>query len=467
MTVQPLKPHQQVCIERGLKNNHAFFLEMGLGKTRVCLEMMSREPSLNIVVGGTTARDIWQEQVTTWRPDIKVKSTIGLTKPKRMQERQETLELARKYPTILIANYEQAKELAGWAGGKDVDILVADESTYIKNHKAQRTKGMLNLAHFARRKYILTGTPVLQGPLDLYSQLNFIDKKIFPENFYAFRARYAVMGGYENKQIVGYKNLDHLMKRIQPHVTVYKKSDVAKDLPPKIPMKIYVELSGKERKAYDNVKENAVMELSKSEFVPLTNALAKLAKLMQASSGFNYYEDVMSREALEHGNTKRKVVVDLLTGDLSGRPVIIWSVFKHEIERLTFDLRQAKISVASEMTHGHHIKAAQAFKNGEADVLVGNPASLSHGLNLQRASTEIFVSNNFKFGDREQAEDRCHRIGITEPVTIIDIIAKDTIDERLLNVLAKKKGLADLVTEELKVNTSHELNMNETERSLF
>jgi SNF2 family DNA or RNA helicase len=450
----PLLPHQRRCIEAATKSPLGLFLEMGLGKTRIALELMPDYPSLSIVVCPISVKHTWESEAQLWRMDIVVKSTIGLNASKRQKVRAQVLFWKNENPTILLINYEQAAETVKWLKSNQIrpKIAVADESTYIKNHKAKRSKAMHALALISVRCYALTGTPVLQGPLDLYSQLEFVNNLILPENYYAFRSRYAIMGGFERKQVVGYKNLDHLTKRIKDWTISIKKEDVALDLPPKIYVERCVNLSPKERKNYDTIKKEAILSLPKGEFVPLVNALSKLAKLMQASSGFNYIQNGFKRDVIEYGKTKRQAAIELITeGDLAGQPTVIWSVFIHELQAMHTELVKAGVNITSEINHKTPSEAARAFINGQAGVLLLNPASMSHGVNLQRATAEIFLSNNFKYGDREQAEARCHRIGQQYPVTIVDIISQDTIDRKILRVLSKKAELADVVTSELGV----------------
>lgn len=453
-----LRTYQGEGIKRCHKRSMALFWEMGLGKTRTILEIIPHEPCLNVVVAPISATHSWENEVKKWRDDIVVTSSVGLSKQDRAIVRKAAIHKAKTEPTILLMNYEQAAETASHfiANNIDIYILVADESSYIKNHRAQRTQGMLRLRTKASRAYALSGTPILHGLLDLYSQIKFVEPDVMTENFWSFRNRYAVMGGFEKKQIVAYKNSEHLMSRIKPWAMSLRKDEVATDLPPKIYEPKIIQLSAKEMVHYNKIKEDCIMELKELDDVPITNILTRMMKLHQAASGFNYYEDGgLNRKVYEVGSTKRKAVADLLVdGGLAGNQVIVWTVFRYEQERLVLDISNAGLIVASNILGKSAIDAAQQFINGEADILVSNPQSLGYGMNLQCARAEIFISNTYRYGDREQAEARIHRMGQKYPVTIVDIIAEKTIDERIQKILKKKATIAEAIMEELGIEVN-------------
>lgn len=429
--------------------------DMGLGKTCEALQLIPHEPGLSIVISPISASLTWPAETAKWRPDITLVNSVAMPPAKRKIKRKAAFVSALKYPTILLINYEQVKELLTFIGnfqGKFL-TLIADESSYIKSIRAQRTRACLKLKRYAARRYALSGTPIQQGPLDLYSQLKFVHSSIIPESFVAFRNQYCVMGGFENHQVLAYKNLDELWRRLNGWVHVLKKENVATELPPKIYLNREVELNVKERCAYDSIKKEALQFINGPEPLTLTNALARIQKLQQAASGFSYYlnynEARPQNNAIEYGQTKRQTVIDILQNDLAGAQVIVWSIYRYEQAALIADLTKTGIECNPENIEA--IDAAQNFINGKYQVLVANPASLGYGLNLQCATAMIFCSHTYKYGDREQAEARCHRIGQTSPVTIIDLIAQNTIDKRILKIVDKKADLAALLVEELGV----------------
>jgi SNF2 family DNA or RNA helicase len=470
MKIKPY-PYQVDGILKIREKNFGLFWEMGLGKTFTVLFSMGTKPGISIVFAPISASQTWVDEQKKWRPDLALVSTIGLPKKLRAKQRARVYYHSDEKHIILLCNYEQAQEVNEWCikYGINLKFAIADESSYIKSRKAKRTKAVLKIAQRATRRVILSGTPVLQGPLDLYTQIKFLNKEIFPENYYAFQHKYAVMGGFENKQIVKYKNLEHLTARIKNRVQSRKKEEVAPDLPEKIYVTRVVRLSEKERKNYDMIKKAALMELPSGKFVPIANALAKITKLTQAAGGFFYNEvhtmdeSKPKKEAIEIGSSKRNEVVELLTtGELKGIPTIVWSVMRHELKSLSEELVKAGLNVASEQEDGSYRAAGNAFIRGDADVLVANPMALGYGMNLQRATAMIFVSNSYRYGDRAQAEARAHRIGQLFPVTIIDLIAENTIDSKILKIVNKKGSMAGMIMDELGVNI-HEKEIVEME----
>ncbi|MCK5639242.1 MAG: DEAD/DEAH box helicase, partial [Gammaproteobacteria bacterium] len=398
------------------------------------------------------------------------------------KQRAVALHHCRHQPVILLINYEQSKETYFWFkplakdGGK-FHVIVADESSWIKNGTAKRTKATIALRSFAEKAYALSGTPILQGPMDLHSQMAFVDPSILPENIWAFRARYAIIinktigrppgtfgpddPGTEKtfKVIDGYQNMDELMERLRPWSMSLLKKDVAPELPPKIYETREVELDAKERKNFQFIEKEMALVFPEGGFVPLPNALSKLMKLMQGSSGFYYYDIPVpgsvpfdGKHVVEHGSTKRKEVIEMLDHELAGKPIILWSALKWEQWRLAEELKEAGHTVACKYFDKTAARAAEQFIDGKADILVASAAELGYGLNAQRSSDQIFVSNNFKFGDRRQGEDRQHRIGQENPVTIVDMIAIKTRDEKVLGILQGKGDISDFVMKELGVN---------------
>lgn len=459
-----LRPYQKDGVGKLQAHHYGLFWKMRLGKTCVVLLSIPKQPGLSIVVCPISAFQTWIDEVEKWRPDIKIVSTIGLISKYRKIKRAKAFYGSTKYHVILLVNYEQAKETFEWLQKYNIDLqmAVADESSYIKNRAAKRTKAAIKISERAKRRCILSGTPVLQGPLDLYSQMQFLDKGILPESFWTFQSRYAVMGGFENKQATGYKNLSHLTDRIKKWTQSLSVEDVISDLPPRIYTKRIVQLSLEERKSYNTIKDLMLLELPTGKYVPIVNALSKITKLAQAASGFFYTEfpnqkssRINLRHAVQVGESKRREVVNLLTsGELNGDKTIIWSVLRYELMMLSSDLTKAKLKVASQFVNGSYILAAKKFMSGQADILIANPMALGYGINLGIADTMIFVSNTYKYGDREQAEARADNLEKKTNALIIDIIADKTIDSKILKIIQKKATIAEIILEELGVGTN-------------
>lgn len=348
-------------------------------------------------------------------------------------------------------------------------MLVIDESTVIKNHKAIRTKSLLKVSHLAKYRRILTGTPVTQGPLDLFTQFSFLDDSILPtSSYFAFRARYAelkeirLIGKKPFQKIVGYRNLEDLMKYIEPHCDRVTKKECL-DLPDKLFQKHYVDLSDKQRRLYSDFKKELLVEFEGS-FMSAPLALTKLLRLQQIVGGFFQADMVFEIDengdpilhgtsppvAIDEENPRVKAVVEVLENTVG--KAIIWARFRTEIAAIVESLQENFGKDAVVEYHGG-IKNTDRSENirrfqedDEVRFFVGNVQTGGRGLTLHAASTVIYYSNDFSLENRLQSEDRAHRIGQKNNVTYIDLIATGTLDEKVVGVLRDKKNVADLLT---------------------
>jgi SNF2 family DNA or RNA helicase len=346
-------------------------------------------------------------------------------------------------------------------------MLVIDESHIIKSNKAIRTKTILKLAKHAKYRRILTGTPVGNGSLDLYTQFTFLDSQVLRCNsYYAFRNEYAEMkeintAGRSFKVITGYKNLDQLSNLISKCSDRLTKKECL-DLPEKLYAKRYVELSDNQRKLYNSLKKDICAEFNgKSISAPL--ALTRLLRLQQITGGFFQPDIAQSEEnedlfismldigpePIDKVNPRIESVIELLQ-ETQGK-VIIWSKFrieiKHIVERIIEEFGPNSVCEyhggVSKEDRSANITAFQ--NNPELRFFVANKAA-STGITLTAASTVIFYSNDYSYIDRSQEEDRNHRIGTLNPVTYIDLIAPRTLDEKIVETLRNKKSVSDSIT---------------------
>ena len=356
-------------------------------------------------------------------------------------------------------------------------LLVVDESSVIKSPKAQRTKNLLKLSIHAKYRRILTGTPVTQGPLDLYTQFAFLDQHILrTSSFYAFRNRYAILkemrtAGRSFMNVIGYTNLDELQTLIAPHSYRVTKSECL-DLPEKLYSKRYVTLSDTQAKLYKALKKEVVAEFNGMVMsTPL--ALTKLLRLQQIVGGFfqpdvpmEFKEEVDANgnlqlvpvehaakppQAIDKVNPRVESLIELLE-ETNGK-VIIWARFRAEIEAISTRIRSVFGNTTVVEYHGgidneQRSDAIRTFQDSEspARFFVGHVQAGGKGITLTAATTVIYYSNNFSLEDRLQSEDRCHRIGQKHNVTYIDMIAQGTLDEKVVETLRNKKSVADLIT---------------------
>lgn len=336
-------------------------------------------------------------------------------------------------------------------------MLVVDESHFIKTPKAQRTKKIIKLGKLASYRRILTGTPVTQSPLDLYTQLAFLSEHILGfTSFYAFRNRYADMHdevnrktGRSYKVVTGYKHLEELTLALDTHGARVRKEDCL-DLPPKLFEKYYVDLSKEQKRIYKSLSDDLFAELNGEEITtPLV--LTKMLRLQQVVGGHFPTEEGEMR--IDEVCPRELALLDILSAS-SGK-VIIWSRFTAEIRALSKIIRtiygdSSCVEYYGATSQDERMNNVSHFQDADSDVrfFIGQPRSGGTGITLHQAETVIYYSNDFSLATRLQSEDRAHRIGQTKNVTYVDIVANDTLDSKVTEALRNKLELASIVTQD-------------------
>jgi len=480
----PMFQHQKdVFLQSRDKEYFALLLEQGTGKSKItidsgCWLYNSGKIDAIIVIAPCGVHDNWiRNEIPTHLPDyIHYNAAIYRSQMSKDEEKQLCKVLQSENGLKIIAmNVEALVTQKGVSFLKTCllnyrCLLVVDESSVIKNPKAQRTKNLLKLAIHAKYRRILTGTPVTQGPLDLYTQFSFLDQHILhTSSFYAFRNRYAIMkemrtAGRSFMNVVGYTNLDELQKLIAPHSYRVTKSECL-DLPDKLYTKRYVQLSPNQKTLYHSLKKDIVAEYGGTVMsAPL--ALTKLLRLQQIVGGYFQpdIELVMNDDMELTGTTKQQPpqaidtvnprvesLIELLE-ETNGK-VIIWARFRAEIAAIVCRIKEIwKDSNCVVEYHGGVLNdlrqtAIDLFQNNDTTrFFVGHVRAGGKGLTLHAATTVVYYSNGFSYEDRAQSEDRAHRIGQKHNVTYVDMIAQGTLDEKIVETLRNKKSVADLLT---------------------
>ena len=339
-------------------------------------------------------------------------------------------------------------------------LMIVDESSRIKTPKARRTKNVIKLGQLAAYRRVMSGTPVTQGPLDLYTQFKFLDPGILGfSSFYAFRNRYAIMGGFNLKQVVGYANLEELVEIIEPY-SYRKTKDECLDLPPKMWERLYVDLGKEQRVAYDQMKRDMVADHA-GQKVSVTIVLTQMLRLQQIVGGFlpivTYNEltelEETHVEPIRGKNAKIIALMEFLEDLAETSKVIIWARFRAEIALIAETVDDhfgpdSWVEFHGGVKTGNRRTARQRFQDPDDPVrfFVGQTETGGLGITLTATDTVAYYSNSFRLESRLQSEDRAHRIGQDKTVTYVDLVARDTLDEKLLTALRSKKNLADLIT---------------------
>lgn len=343
--------------------------------------------------------------------------------------------------------------------------MVIDESQRIKNIAAKRTKRIIELGKLAVTRRIASGTLVANSPLDVFGQFEFLSRGLLGTTSYrAFVAEYADLMSSDSQvvqaimrksgrggvpQVIArdasglpkYRNLEKLTRLMAPHTFRVLKKDCL-DLPEKIYKTVFFDLETSQRIQYDNLLNERRFERDDGNLDTFT-ALTIINKLRQVTSGFIMVDGEPTE--LRYGKPRLDALLEIVE-DLDG-PFIVWASFREEIRQIVEALSPFGPVV---QYHGgtkpqERTAAIDAFQSGAARIFVAmlSPSGgAAEGLTLTAAETAIYYSNLFSLGVRQQSEDRPHRIGLHHPVVYIDLVARDTIDERIARVLQSKSGVA-------------------------
>ena len=451
------------------KEAFAVFAEMGTGKTKIALDnacILYNQGKIDrlLVIAPKGAYMNWVEQeIPIHVPDY-VEREVLAWKPSTSNKYQAQLKSIRETNDfrlkILVMNVEALSTTKGLRNAtlflNYKSMMIVDESTTIKNPQAKRTKNILSLAKEAKYRRILTGSPVTQSPMDLWAQMDFLDPEILgQQSYYAFRTKYAVMitanaagGTHKYQKIVKFRNLSELGKLVSPHSYRILKKDCL-DLPDKVYTKREVELSDEQKRAYAEMKVNATTIL-KGQSATALNVLTQLIKLHQITCGH------MKTDTGEIISLKSSRLDELMQalGETTGK-VIIWANYIHDILNIEKAIKN-EYGPNSYCTYYGATKSEDRqkciydFQNkiNDCRFFIGNTQTGGYGITLTAASTVIYYSNNYDLEKRIQSEDRAHRIGQENKVLYIDMVAKGTVDEKIIQSLRNKVNIAKEISGE-------------------
>ena len=308
------------------------------------------------------------------------------------------------------------------------------------------------MSELAKYRRILTGFPVTQSPMDLWAQCRFLDRTLLGDcgdNYFQYQYRYAVMkkqsvGTHSFNRVVGYRNLEELSGLLKNFSSRVMKEDCL-DLPGKIYTQRNVALSHDQARIYDDLKKYALAHIEDDEFMTTPNVMTQLLRMQQVLSGHTKSD---SGEMMEIKDNRLSELLDCLE-EVEGK-VIIWSRFRYDVKRIETELvkkygPRSTVTYFGDTSDEARSMAIENFQNGEARFFVGNPQTGGYGITLTAANTVIYFANSFDLAIRMQSEDRAHRIGQTQHVTYIDLIAEGTIDEQIVKALRDKMDIASVV----------------------
>ncbi len=441
-------------------------MEMGTGKSKVLIDtigILYGKGAINAVVI-VAPKGVYRNWSTKEIPDHLpeyVDRHVAVWSP--APRKQEKADLVKLFHTdldklkIFIINVEAFSTAKGvkftenFILGHQV-LFAVDESTTIKNPKASRTKAITKLAKNTKYRRILTGSPITQSPLDLYSQTEVLETNLLGyTSYYSFQNHYGEVvnryfGGRTVRQVVGYRNLDELSQKLDSFSYRVLKSDCL-DLPEKLYIRRDVTLTAEQKKLYAELKELAITELANQETVSVTNVLTQLLRLHQIVCGHIKSDDGTETPI---NNNRIDELIEVIA-EMQGK-IIIWANYRQNILEIVETLQglfgaDAVASYFGDTTPDERERVIKQFQDPDSSLrfFVGNTQTGGYGITLTEAQNVIYYSNNFDLEKRLQSEDRAHRIGQKNNVTYVDLVAKDTVDEKIVTALRNKLDLAQEV----------------------
>lgn len=470
----PLYKHQAEAISFSKGSSYfALFMEQGTGKSKVIIETMKwlwAKQAINavLIVAPKGVYLNWLNDELPKHLDLPMTEytvhhwAAGFGK--KAKGRLEDLAIIPDHRLkVLCMNVEAFSSPTGCEYAQDFlthnrTLFVIDESTSIKNHKALRTKAIRKLGGLAPYRRILTGTPQTRNPLDLFSQCEFLKSGLLGHtSFMSYRNCYAEvinmrLGPRSYPKIVGFRNLNRLSAMLGKFSYRKLKSECL-DLPPKIYMKRYVEPTAEQKAAYKEMTNESILDFGQDGAATAAIALTRIMRLHQIMCGHITLDN--SKQAQEIPSNRVNVLMDILE-ETEGK-VIIWCNFRKDVELVTRALtaeygKESFVEYHGGISLEDREKSKITFRtNSTCKYFIATLGTGSRGLTLVEAKTMIYYSQNHDLEKRLQSEDRAHRIGQTETLTLIDLVAAGTVDEDIVRSHQNKLDLATLVIDRWRI----------------
>lgn len=426
------EPHeyQEYAKEFVVKQNvSALFLDCGLGKTVITLTAIwellldyFEVRKVLIIAPCRVCRDTWPSELQKWNhlKGIEMSTVLG-------SEKDRVTALNRR-ANVYVINRENVEWLVGHCRW-DFDMVVIDELSSFKSHKAKRFKALKRVRPMVRRIVGLTGTPAPNGLIDLWAEIGLLDMGQRLGRFIGgYRERFFVPDKRSREMIFSYKprqGAEEAIYELISDICISMKAADYLEMPECIYNRVEVTMNEKERKLYQQLERDMLIPFEDGD-IDAVNAAGLSNKLMQMANGAVYDEN----GAVKHIHDRKLEALEDLVEAANGKPVLIAYWYKHDLERIRKYVGAVELDTAEDM---------KKWNAGEIPVAVIHPASAGHGLNLQAGgSTLIWFGLTWSLELYQQMNARLWRQGQKETVVIHHLIAKDTLDERVMEALEKK-----------------------------
>lgn len=455
--------HQRTAMDRSTgRNGFAYLAEMGAGKSKMLIDDIGRlyldgEINFALIIAPKGVYRNWvSKEIPTHMSDEVTHRVIQwVAAPnKKQQAEMQSVKNAFDGLTIFVMNVEAFSTVKGKQAGEWMarnfgrrGAIGIDESTTIKNHKAKRTKALCKIAAGFTWRRIMTGSPITKNPMDAYAQFEFLGPGTLGfDSFYAFQSRYALvqqrkMGAHSFQQVVGYKNLDELTDRIGRYSYRVLKKDCL-DLPEKTYTIRYVGMTDEQYRMYEQIRKMAMTLLEDGEMVTAPAVITQMLRLQQVLSGHLKTDE---GEMVTFPSKRMEALQEILE-EHDGK-AIVWSRFRYDIQTIVETLNKtfgpgSAAAYYGDTSDDERQRIVADFQNPDHPLrfFVSNKTG-AYGITLTEANLVVYYANDFDLETRIQSEDRAHRIGQRNPVTYIDLMTENSIDERIVEALRNKIDL--------------------------
>ena len=422
----------------------ALLMEMGTGKTLTSIGIVGqlwkeRRIARLLIVAPLSILGVWRDEFDKFAGYEYCLSVLEGTAARKADTIRH---MAGKSLQVLVINYESAwrmeKELAEWRP----DMIVCDEGHKIKTHNIAASKAMHRLAAKAKYRLLLTGTVITNKPIDVFSQYKFCDPAIYGNSFYQFRNRYFDMVGFGGYTPVMKRSMEgEFTERLHSIAFRATKAECL-DLPEFTDIVQRIDLEPQAMRIYRQLVRDSYAELAEGS-VTVTNVLSQLLRLSQLTGGYVGNDDAGG--ITQVSTAKLDALADLVDGAVAdGRKIVVIARFVPEIHAIGKMLEKKKIryaQISGEIRDRDEQIAA--FQNDpDVPVFIGQIATAGLGITLTAASLMVFYSLDYSMSNYEQTRARIHRVGQKNECTYIHLVARGTVDEKVLKALHDKANLA-------------------------
>ena len=422
----------------------ALLMEMGTGKSLTAIAItgaLSQAGRIRrvLIVAPLSILGVWEEEFQKFAAFPYALAVLSGSSAKKLDTLRHMNGTALQ---VVVVNYESAwrleKALTAW----HPDLIIADEGHKIKTHNIAASKAMHRMGAKASYRLLLTGTVITNKAIDVFSQYKFLNPAIYGNSFYAFRNRYFDMVGYGNHTPVLKKSMEGELTEKLHSISYRATKAECLDLPETTDVIRQIELEPTALRIYRGLVKESYAELAGGE-VTATNILTRLLRLSQLTGGFLGNDETAAVEQVSAA--KLSALEDILDGAVAeGKKLVIIARFIPEIKAICklLEKRGLGYSCITGEVKNRDEQVARFQNEPEVMAFVGQIATAGLGITLTAASTMVFYSLDYSMSNFEQTKARIHRVGQRMPCTYLYLVARGTVDEKVLTALESKADLA-------------------------